>query len=68
MLELTLKPHTHGVCHSFLMLGSGIDKHKRMSKTDSSCMGFFLSAVYPGRQRNTSGIDTNVTGEVDVIA
>jgi hypothetical protein len=31
-------------------------------------MRFFLSAVYPGRQRNTSGIDTNVTGEVDVIA
>jgi len=57
-----------GSTPSFLMLGSWIDKHKRMSKRRLQLYGAFSFAVYPGRQRNTSGIDTSATGEVDVRA
>ena len=45
MLESTRNLIHMGSVHSFLMLGSAIDKHKGMTNTDFSCMGFFHFCV-----------------------
>jgi len=45
MLKSRPKPHTHGVCHSFLMLSWSVINIRECPKQTSVVWGFFISAV-----------------------